>query len=88
MQCAVAEQCAKCAPVCRRRQREGGGSAGLALVGGGELGFWVFTSVGKVGGSVCAARTFLHFLTHPPMVAETIFSQKRGEEGVRGNALA
>ena len=51
------------------------------------VGFWVFTSVGKVGGSgLC--RSHLHRLPDPHRVAETIFSQGGGggEEGVRVRA--
>ena len=41
------------------------------------VGFWVFTSVGKVGGSgLC--RSHLHRFPDPHQVAETIFSQRGG----------
>ena len=41
------------------------------------VGFWVFTSVGKVGGSgLC--RSHLPRLPDPHRVAETIFSQRGG----------
>jgi len=43
------------------------------------LGFHLRGKSGRV--AFCAARTFLHFLTPPPRVAETIISQKRGGGG-------